>query len=32
MLWSIGIQPRILLPATFWETLNPEQADALLVH
>ncbi len=32
LLWSIGMQSRLLLPEALWERLTEDQADTLLVH
>jgi beta-lactamase regulating signal transducer with metallopeptidase domain len=32
LLWAVGWTPRLLLPADLWESLTPDQRDALLAH
>jgi hypothetical protein len=32
MLWALFGSPRLLLPASLWERLTPDQRDTLLVH
>jgi beta-lactamase regulating signal transducer with metallopeptidase domain/TolA-binding protein len=32
LLWALGWTPRLLLPADLWDSLTPDQRDALLAH